>query len=368
MNARTFQPKLKTQQNMARLTGFSRLLIVALLIAGVYFAVTKFLPDGKMPSLGGSGDATTTTSTTTGSSSDDNAASGSATAPAPAATSGNATAFQKAAFNFTPPAPIGGKLKGVVELGATGFNSFIIRVDAQKNWKLEKADYGASLVYEKMTSGADVKAGLKQYISEMLAYGVNGRDIHFVISSGAKKVSIIDEIISTLAAMNYTVNTVTAEQEGTYALRCVLPKDYSGRAFVVDIGSGNTKISWMQNGQVRALESYGAKYTQNGTTADVVRADINAKCKQVPSNLTGTCFIIGGVPFEFAKKVRKDKTERFTVLPSPADIKPEGDKQVNGHNIYNSIASATGCKQFVFDWDANFSIGFLLGLPSRGGE
>jgi hypothetical protein len=346
---------------MARLTGFSRLLIALLLVGGVYYAVTKFLPGGKLTSASD----TTPTSTTAdgGSSTSTGTGSSSAGTASTGVSAGDAVSYSRGVFNNTNTPPTGGKLKGVVELGATGFNSFIIRVDAQKNWKLEKADYGASLVYEKMTSGADVKAGLKQYISEMLAYGVGGKDIHFVISSGAKKVSIVDEIISTLAGMGYTVNTVTAEQEGTYALRSVLPRDYSGRAFVVDIGSGNTKISWLQGGQVRALESYGAKYSQNGTSADAVRADITAKAKQIPANLTSTCFIIGGAPFEFAKKVRKDKTERYTVLPAPADIKPEGDKQVNGLNIYNSIASATGCKQFVFDWDANFTIGFLIGLP-----
>lgn len=33
-----------------------------------------------------------------------------------------------------------------------------------------------------------------------------------------------------------------------------------------------------------------------------------------------------------------------------------------GLNIYKAIADATGTDTFVFDWDANFTIGFLLGL------
>ena len=33
-----------------------------------------------------------------------------------------------------------------------------------------------------------------------------------------------------------------------------------------------------------------------------------------------------------------------------------------GLNIYKAILDATGVKQVVFDWDANFTIGFLLGL------
>jgi hypothetical protein len=34
-----------------------------------------------------------------------------------------ATASATSAFTYTPPAPVDGKLKGVVELGASGFNS-----------------------------------------------------------------------------------------------------------------------------------------------------------------------------------------------------------------------------------------------------
>jgi hypothetical protein len=341
---------------MAKLTAFSRLLIALLIVGGVYFAARTFLPQLQ----GKTGETTTTTSDA---GDDSNSAStGSTDAGAGDNTSaGSNTSFSRQTFSFTPTAPVNGKLKGVVELGATGFNSFIIRVDNAKNWKLEKAEYGASLVYENMTTDQDVKAGLKQYISDMISYGVGGRDIHFVISSGAKKVAVTDKIIATLASMNYQVNTVTPEQEGQYALRSVLPSEYSGRAFVVDIGSGNTKISWKNQGQTRALESYGAKYSQNNTSAATVAGDVKAKAAQVPSSLTSTCFIIGGVPFEFAKKVRNGK-ERYTVLPAPADIKAEGDKQINGLNIYNSIASATNCKQFVFDWDANFTIGFLLSL------
>ncbi len=337
-----------------KLTAFSRLLIALVIVGGVYFAARTFLPQlqGKM---GGDTAASTTTQTEMGGGQTD------AGTPNGSAGASNATTFERGAFNYTPTAPVNGKLKGVVELGATGFNYFIVRIDNQKNWKQEKAEYGASLVYEKMTTDQDVKDVLKQYISEIIGYGVNPRDIHFVISSGAKKVEITGKIINTLSAMKYQVNTVTPEQEGEYALKCVLPSSYSGRAFVVDIGSGNTKISWRERGQIKALESYGAKYFQNNTSPATVAADVKSKASQVPSDLTSTCFIIGGVPFDIAKKIRNGK-ERYTVLPAPADVKTEGDKMIAGVNIYNSVAQATGCKQFVFDWDANFTIGFLLGL------
>ena len=331
---------------MSRLTPFSRILLALALVAGIYFAARQFLP-GLMNKSGGS-DAPNT-ETTTGNPNDNSNEAGAASSTF------NTT------FNYTPPAPASGKLKGVVELGATGFNSFIIRIDAQKNWKLEKAEYGASLVYEKLATDEDVKNGLKNYIANMLAFGVGPRDIHFVISSGAKKVDIIEKIMSTLKVMGYFVNTVTAEQEAQYALKATLPKDYYSNSFVVDIGSGNTKISWMNGSAIKGLETYGAKYFQNGTTDNVVFQDVKAKASEVPANLRKTCFIIGGVPYELAKQHRNGK-ERFTALKAPGDYKADGEKQRAGLNIYKSVADATGCNQFVFDWDSNFTIGFLLGL------
>ncbi|MCU0391099.1 MAG: hypothetical protein MUE81_08275 [Thermoflexibacter sp.] len=265
-------------------------------------------------------------------------------------------------FTYTPPAPIGGKLRGVVELGASGFNSFIIKIDESKTWKLEKAEFGNSLAIENMATDADIASGLKKYIGSKLDFGVSGKDIHFVVSSGAVKAENTQKIIKVLKGMKYYVNTVTAEQEGQYALKCVLPKSYEEKGFVVDIGSGNTKISWIEGGKIKSLEGSGAKYFQNGTDDKKVYDEISALAKQVPSNKRETCFIIGGAPFKLAKQVRKGE-ERYTVLGTPDSYKAEDAKDKAGLNIYKAIAETTSCKTFVFDWDANFTIGFLLGLP-----
>ncbi len=339
---------------MARLTTFSRLLIAVGIVAALYFGVRHFFPN----LLNGSG-ATTTEQTGPGTAGDRPAAAGNdASSSSGTSTWGKSSgAFTPAPFTFTAPQPNGGKLKGVVELGSTGFNSFIVRIDAQKNWKLEKAEYGASLVYEKLATDDDIKSGLKRYIADMLGFGVGAKDIHFVISSGATKVDITKKISDELKKMNFFVNEVTPQQEAKLALKAALPKEFSNRAFVVDIGSGNTKISWLPGG---ALEAPGAKYFSN-MTAEAAYADVNAKAKQVPDNQRSTCFIIGGVPYEFAKQVRSGK-ERYTVLKAPADYNAEGEKQKAGQTIYRAVADATGCKQFIFDWDANFTIGFLLNL------
>ena len=273
-----------------------------------------------------------------------------------------ATASSESSFSYVAPEPINGKLKGVVELGASGFNSFIVRIDKDKNWKLEKAEFGNSLVTENMATDEDIRAGLKQYIGKMLDFGVGGRDIHFVVSSGAVKAEVTQKIVKNLKSLNYFVNTVTPEQEGALGLKCVLPKDFEDEAFVADIGSGNTKISWIKNGGVTAVETYGAKYFQNGVDDGKVYDEVKAKCNDIPSMKRKTCFIIGGAPFSMAKQTRVGK-ERYTVLKAPKDYKMDDAKGKAGVNIYKAIKDATGCEQFVFDWDANFTIGFLLNLP-----
>lgn len=346
---------------MQRLTVAGRLLITALILAAIFFGFRYFGGNDALRKLA---PKQSEESATLPKSDDQSSSSSAEESSATDNTSSEATASDtpRRAFTYTPPAPNGGKLKGVVELGASGFNSFIIRIDDQKNWKLEKAEFGNSLVIENMASDDDIRAGLKSYIGKMLDFGVSGRDIHFVVSSGAVKAEGTQKIIKALKSLNYFVNTVTPEQEGTLALRSVLPADYDNNSFVVDIGSGNTKISWKDGGSTKALETYGAKYFQNGTSDDVVTSEVKAKAKQVPEDHRKTCFIIGGVPFELAKAVRNGK-ERYTVLDAPSAYKLDNAKSKAGLTIYKAIAEATGCDQFVFDWDANFTIGFLLNMP-----
>ena len=336
---------------MARLTTFSRLLITLVIVAAIGFAVKTYL----LPRLSDSSSETTTQTE-----------SKSAPAPvesAPAEQPKTTSSWGKSAagFDYTPGVPVNGKLKGVAELGATGFNYFIVRIDAQKNWKLEKAEFNVSLIKENLATEEDIKEGLRKYISAMFDYGVGPKDIHFVVSSGAAKEPSTGKIISALKAMKYYVNVVTPLQEAKLAYQAAMPREFRNSGFVVDIGSGNTKIAWMNGSAPTGLELPGAKYYQEDQTDAAVYKEVSAKIKMVPSNLRGKCFIIGGVPFSLAKQSRNG-LERYTVLKAPGDYTGKDVKEKSGLNIYKAIADATGCQQFVFDWDANFTIGFLLGL------
>lgn len=278
-------------------------------------------------------------------------------------TSKTSTTGELRSFNFQPEKPVNGELKGIVEVGATGFNSFVINMDKEKRWEIKSKDFGKSLVYEGLATTDDIRSGLKKYISDMFDKGVKSKNVHFIISSGAQKEPKTAIISSELKKMGFVVNLVTPEQEGKLALKSALPPSYNESAFVTDIGSGNTKISWLNGIGVTAVETPGAKYFEKDLKDEDVYNTVKTKAGQIPTAKREVCFIIGGIPFEMANQHRQGD-ERYTVLKAPADYNADKPKMKSGLNIYKAIIDATGCDTFVFDWDANFSIGFLLGLPN----
>lgn len=278
---------------------------------------------------------------------------------APPATKTTASAERE--FNYTPEEPVNGTLRGVVEVGAAGFNSFVINMDGQKRWKIVSKDFGESLAYEGLATTDDIRSGLKKYLASMFDKGVDKRNMHFVISSGALKEPKTTTISNELKKMGYVVNTVTADQEAKFALRATVPPPFADNSFMVDIGSGNTKVSWLEGETARSLELPGAKYYEKSVSDEDVYAQVKSNMAKVPEGMRNVCFIIGGVPFTLANQHRKGE-ERYTVLKAPGDYKAKDKKMGAGLNIYKGIADATGTDTFVFDWDANFTIGFLLSL------
>jgi hypothetical protein len=268
-------------------------------------------------------------------------------------------------FSYLPPKPVAGQLRGVVELGASGFNAFIVRIDDQRNWELQKAEFDNSLIMENMASDEDIRRGLRAYIANMLDYGVAGQNIHFVVSSGALQVAATQRLAQELTRMGYVVNRMNSAKEAALGLSVALPPSFASKAFVVDMGSGSTEIAWLANGQPQSAITYGSKYFERAVANNTVTNDVKAKVSKVPASLRQTCFIIGGVPYEMAKQVRQGK-ERYTVLDAASAYHFDKAKAQAGLVIYRALAEATGCRQFVFDWDANFTIGYLLSLPPQG--
>ncbi|HEX8357438.1 MAG TPA: hypothetical protein VF610_08510 [Segetibacter sp.] len=325
--------------------------IAIFLILGVlaYFLIKRYLPASQS-------DAAPTTTTTSAGNEEASAEERSSSK------SGGSTATTESrSFDYTPEKPVNGILKGVVEVGATGFNSFVINMDNAKRWEIVSKDFGESLAYEGLATTEDIRAGLKKYLSGMFDKGVSKNNMHFVISSGAQKEPKTTIISNELKKMGFVVNLVSASEEGKFALKATVPPSFQDNSFLVDIGSGNTKVSWQEGSGLQSMELPGAKYYDKATSDDAVYTEVKTKAAKIPENKRNVCFIIGGVPFTLAKQHRKGE-ERFTVLNAPDSYKAVDKKMGAGLNIYKAIADATKTDTFVFDWDANFTIGFLLSL------
>jgi len=330
-------------------------IIVIILIIAVlaYFAIKPRSSDA-----GSSG--STTEQTTTAADSNNNSTSKNDNT---SAANNNANSNTRS-FNYTPEKPVNGTLRGVVEVGATGFNSFVINMDNQKRWKIVSKDFGESLAYEGLATTDDIRAGLKKYLSSMFDKGVSGKDMHFVISSGAQKEPKTTIISNELQKMGYVVNKVTADEEAKYGFIATVPPSFRDNSFLVDVGSGNTKISYSDNGTIRTMELPGAKYYEKGIPDDQVYNEVKGGAGKIPEKERNVGFIIGGVPFTLANQNRNGQ-ERYTVLNAPGSYTAADKKMASGLNIYKAIADATNTDTFVFDWDANFTIGFLLSLNSK---
>jgi len=328
-------------------------IIVILLIIGVlaYFAISPRLADIRNENATISSNTQNSSNT-----SSDN------TNTTPASTTTNTDAnTESREFNYTPEKPENGILRGVVEVGATGFNSFVINMDNQKRWEIVSKDFGESLAYEGLATTEDIRTGLKKYLAAMFDKGVAKNNMHFVISSGAQKEPKTTTISNELKKMGYVVNNVTAEQEGKFGFNATVPPSFADNSFLVDIGSGNTKISWEENGRLQSIELPGAKYYEKGTSDDQVYNEVKSQLSKIPANKRNVGFVLGGVPFSLANQHRKGE-ERYTVLNAPQSYKATDKRIASGLNIYKAITDATGTDTFVFDWDANFTIGFLLNL------
>lgn len=272
------------------------------------------------------------------------------------------TEKKEVSFQFAPKKPVDGNYLGIVELGGDGFNSFIINADTTNLWFLEKAEYGVSNVYDNNASSEEIKSGLESYIEKMLAYNVGGKDIHFVMSSTAQKNERVKLISSLLDSIGYVVNSVDDDEEGKYALIAALPEQFYNNGFVVDIGSGNTKIAWIENEEIRTTSTYGAKYYKEGISDKKVAEEVFSKLKMIPKANKKHCFIIGGIPYQLAKSYITEGS-RYVVLKTPDTYQIGEDQKFNGGlNIYRTIYNDIDTEIAVFDTEANFSIGFLLSV------
>ncbi|MEP5612000.1 MAG: hypothetical protein ABJP45_07105 [Cyclobacteriaceae bacterium] len=266
----------------------------------------------------------------------------------------------QASFDYKPETPRNGKLLGIIELGYSGFNSFIVRMDNQDRWSLEKVTYDESYVGDGSITFDYVLSEIQKFRSEMIEYGVSNHDINFVASSSAIRNQKVVDITEQLRSLNIGIITVSATQEGIYAFDATIPKELKEDAFMVDMGSGNTKVSWMEGSEVKTLETFGSRYHEIGTSDQDARIGIKDAVAQVPSRNRNLCFMVGKIPFLLATKTNNRST-RYTVLESPSAYSFTDEQSQAGLNLYDALWEESTIS-YVFDWDSNYSIGVLMNV------
>lgn len=261
-------------------------------------------------------------------------------------------------FDYTPEQPVDGELLGIIELGYSGFNYFIVTMDKRDRWILERAEFDESFVAEGEITFDRVIGKIETFKSEMVQFGVREDNINLVASSSAIKEQKVVAIAQRLRAMNIGLITVSAEQEGNYALYATIPPAFLKNSYMIDVGSGNTKVSWVEGKAPQTIETYGSKYFQNGVTDEEVSKALRDAIAQVPEANKSVCFLVGKIPYLLAEATN-NKNSRYTVLEAPETYSFEDEQQLAGLTIYKAIWEETTFN-YVFDWDSNFSIGVLM--------
>lgn len=266
-------------------------------------------------------------------------------------------------FNYQSEKPINGHTYATIEIGSAGLNYFIVNMDDQNRWSLIKSGFGESSLIQGNANVDAIFLKIESYKRDIIKAGVAKDDIYVIASSSAIEQNKIEEIRSRLGISGIKLKSVNAQQEGLYDHLVTVPKEFVDESFLVDIGSGSTKITWISKNDTISLETIGSKYYLSDihdTTAFRTVRDILLKIPLANRNL---CFLLGGIPYEFAA-VTNDKIGRYTLLNQPGKYSPSSQKGKSGKIIYSAIY-LDPTYSYIFDWDANFSIGYLMSLQSR---
>lgn len=269
-------------------------------------------------------------------------------------------AQQPRVFDYQPENPVDGELKAVIELGALGLNYFIIEVDDQARWSLEKQIFGRSNIVYGETSIDEIIDNILSFQSEILGYGVQKNNIHVVVSSSAIE-SKISNLEQQLSDLSMTTKTVNPDEEAKYAMIATIPKEFIDESFMVDVGSGNTKLSWVNLGDTSTIEIHGSKYFLSEVQDTTVFREVRDAILQIPESNRNLCFMLGGIIYEFVKEEIQQTDQRYHVLKAPGSYPTNNEKLKAGNVIYNGLHLAP-TYSYIFDNHSNFSIGYLVSL------
>ncbi|MEQ9468104.1 MAG: hypothetical protein RLN88_11870 [Ekhidna sp.] len=263
-------------------------------------------------------------------------------------------------FDYQPLKPINGQLKAVIEVGSLGLNYFIIEIDKDGRWTLEKSFFGRSNIIYGVSSTAEILAQIESFNKEIRALGVSAKNIHLVASSSVGKLGDTSSLVAELAKSGMKLIPISADREAELALIATIPKEFISESFLVDIGSGNTKISWVSNMDTFSIETHGSKYFLGDVQDTTVFRQVRDALLKVPQKNRNLCFMLGGMIYELTKDEVKDD-ERYLVLNPPGEYATTNERSKAANVIYSAIYLEP-TYSYIFDRKSNFSIGYLISL------
>ena len=264
-------------------------------------------------------------------------------------------------FDYQPRTPVNGKLYGAIELGALGLNYFITEIDDQNRWVLKSSTYGRSNIIYGVNTTGEIVDRILAFRNEILKQGVSNENIHILASSSAIKASIVEEIKSQLSSRELDIKYINAKDEGQYALIATIPREFIDESFLVDIGSGNTKLSWVEGEDTLSIDIHGSKYFLGEAQDTTVFREVRDALLEVPKKNRNLCFMLGGIIYEFAKEEIEESGNRYYVLKTPNEYPTDNEKLRAANVIYNALFLEP-TYSYIFDSQSNFSIGYLLNL------
>lgn len=263
-------------------------------------------------------------------------------------------------FDYQPQKPQGGSLYAVIELGSVGLNYFIIDLDKQSRWELVKSKYGVSDIIYGAKTAKKLLPDIKQYQREIRAAGVSSSNIYYVASSSVVRTDDLEKINNTLSPLNASFKPVSSTDEAILALHATIPSEFIEESFLVDVGSGNTKLSWLSSdADTLGIEIHGSKYFLGGTQDTTVFREVRDAVLEVPAKNRNLCFMLGGTIYEFVKDEAQKTDDRYVLLKPPSAYPKTTDELKAGNVIYSALFLEP-TYSYIFDTQSNFAIGYLL--------
>jgi hypothetical protein len=220
--------------------------------------------------------------------------------------------------------------------------------------------YGESNIVSDEVASKNNISQMGSYIEEFESLGVQKKNTYLIVSSSAVKNNSVKNLISHLDTMDYIQTKIVSEdEESFFALKALLPPEFVDEAYVIDIGSGNSKFSWFEGAIIENEVTYGSNFHLTNIEEKQVTAEIKKVLRSIPEAKHNFCFIVGGAIYELVKTERVEGN-RYTVLKNLNTYKPETRKSQNGLLFLTTIKEELNTQNFIFDWESNFGIGYLL--------